>query len=576
MTPHEPPLMPVPEPAVVIVAIGQCGITVAHDFYSRMADPHNHPRFFTRGEQTRPAPAPSRKRSQTAPPLHGQHQQLDSSLPTGPAIQAQQQDHTRSFRELTRAERDARIRAAVQTTTGTMSSSSNPPLAAAPNNDGMSNGPWFPRCVLLDAEPKVIRSVLDCGGPMVPSPPSPAAATARAAGRKRAWRYHPKCAHWRAAGAANNWAYGYHRHGASMYALVARGVRAQVNLAREQNSTGVAGGTGGLAGIVVMHSVAGGTGSGLGTYITERLRAEYPDATIVNQVVWPFARGEVVVQNLNLVLTMARLLRASSLILVFFNDHLQRICTDRLGLPSASFADLNGVLATLLYQLLLPARSTTGVSRPATLGDMAAALRSPPPPGGTGPTFAPIATAYYVPQVPATAAAFTPVTVSWAAALRPLAPMVLGNLPTDEGLDWRLVSGAADAHSVGAAVLLLREACEWRRTERRAAESDARAAAIADPKMYSHSTARLTVWTGGAASELAGEVDKWAAIVCTTTAIKATLTAALQSSVNMIRSGAFLHQYMQYGMQAEDFQQAIATVYTGAVHNSMLVSIPSS
>lgn len=74
-------------------------------------------------------------------------------------------------------------------------------------------------------------------------------------------------------------------------------------------------------GFILLHSVAGGTGSGvgklsiltecsnsfLGTYITERLRAEYPHAFILNQLVWPYTKGEVTVQHYNTVLTLSKL-----------------------------------------------------------------------------------------------------------------------------------------------------------------------------------------------------------------------------------------------------------------------------
>ncbi len=49
-----------------------------------------------------------------------------------------------------------------------------------------------------------------------------------------------------------------------------------------------------LAGIFTMMSVAGGTGSGVGTYITQRLRDLYPNSFILNQVTWPYGAGEVV------------------------------------------------------------------------------------------------------------------------------------------------------------------------------------------------------------------------------------------------------------------------------------------
>lgn len=48
-----------------------------------------------------------------------------------------------------------------------------------------------------------------------------------------------------------------------------------------------------LAGFMAMMSVAGGTGSGVGTYVTQRLRDVHPKSFILNHLVWPYGTGEV-------------------------------------------------------------------------------------------------------------------------------------------------------------------------------------------------------------------------------------------------------------------------------------------
>ncbi len=57
-----------------------------------------------------------------------------------------------------------------------------------------------------------------------------------------------------------------------------------------------------FGGFHVLQSLAGGTGSGLGTYISECLREEYDFSFQLNTVVWPHDRGEVVVQDYNTIL----------------------------------------------------------------------------------------------------------------------------------------------------------------------------------------------------------------------------------------------------------------------------------
>lgn len=48
-----------------------------------------------------------------------------------------------------------------------------------------------------------------------------------------------------------------------------------------------------LSGLLAVMSVAGGTGSGLGAYLTQRLRDAYPSTFILNHLTWPYSSGEV-------------------------------------------------------------------------------------------------------------------------------------------------------------------------------------------------------------------------------------------------------------------------------------------
>lgn len=48
-----------------------------------------------------------------------------------------------------------------------------------------------------------------------------------------------------------------------------------------------------LAGLMAIMSVAGGTGSGVGTYVTQCLRDVYPKSFILNHLTWPYGTGEV-------------------------------------------------------------------------------------------------------------------------------------------------------------------------------------------------------------------------------------------------------------------------------------------
>lgn len=78
-------------------------------------------------------------------------------------------------------------------------------------------------------------------------------------GAKPTWRYDSNtqvCCHAQG-GAANNWAYGYFAHGAAASEACLESVRRETERCDR------------LTGICMLHSAAGGTGSGLGTYLTE-------------------------------------------------------------------------------------------------------------------------------------------------------------------------------------------------------------------------------------------------------------------------------------------------------------------
>ena len=47
-----------------------------------------------------------------------------------------------------------------------------------------------------------------------------------------------------------------------------------------------------LDGFLLVQSLAGGTGAGLGTALAEALRDDYPGARLLNHCVWPYESGE--------------------------------------------------------------------------------------------------------------------------------------------------------------------------------------------------------------------------------------------------------------------------------------------
>lgn len=94
-----------------------------------------------------------------------------------------------------------------------------------------------------------------------------------------------------------------------------------------------------IQGFMAMHSIAGGTGSGLGSYLLERLNDRFPKKLIQTYSVFPNQQdGEVVVQPYNSVLTLKRLVNHADSVVVLDNGALTRITADKANFGEKSFA----------------------------------------------------------------------------------------------------------------------------------------------------------------------------------------------------------------------------------------------
>jgi len=120
-------------------------------------------------------------------------------------------------------------------------------------------------------------------------------------------------------GAGNNWASGY----------------AQAEKVQEEIMEMIdreADGSDSLEGFVLLHSIAGGTGSGLGSFLLEKLNDRFPKKIIQTYSVFPnqLETSDVVVQPYNSLLTLKRLALNTDAVVVLDNTALNRIAVDRL------------------------------------------------------------------------------------------------------------------------------------------------------------------------------------------------------------------------------------------------------
>ena len=143
-------------------------------------------------------------------------------------------------------------------------------------------------------------------------------------------------------GAGNNWAQGYEMCSGEFAETALDCVRRELEFVDN------------CPFLVVTHSLAGGTGSGLGTRITEQIGDEFSDCVRMNVAITPYHFGEVVVQHYNAVLSLAKVASSSDAVLLFENEVAQYMCKQTRGIERPTLGDINELIASHLVPILLP------------------------------------------------------------------------------------------------------------------------------------------------------------------------------------------------------------------------------
>ena len=110
------------------------------------------------------------------------------------------------------------------------------------------------------------------------------------------WKYDQKYSYHKQSGSGNNWALGYLYYSNEEYEKTHSRIQ---SLLENLDYFG---------GFQVFNSLAGGTGSGLGAHIVEKLREDFSKSNMLNVAVWPYQSGEVILQNYNVLLTLNSLI----------------------------------------------------------------------------------------------------------------------------------------------------------------------------------------------------------------------------------------------------------------------------
>jgi tubulin gamma len=222
--------------------------------------------------------------------------------------------------------------------TGTSSSAAAPwNNTAAPNIDDRKDvffyqsddDHYIPRALLIDLEPRVVNKLAHVGP------------------YRKLFNPENLFVAQDGGGAGNNWASGF-RQGEEHYEYVLDMID------RESDNSDS------LEGFVLAHSIAGGTGSGMGSYLLERLNDHFPKKLVQTYSVFPSwsDASDVVVQPYNSLLTMKRLVLNADAVVVLDNTALNRIATERLRIDNPTVDHLNSLVATIM------AASTTTLRYP--------------------------------------------------------------------------------------------------------------------------------------------------------------------------------------------------------------------
>jgi tubulin delta len=352
--------------------------------------------------------------------------------------------------------------------------------------------------------------------------------------RGEGWAYLPSQLVTEQSGSANNWALGYSSHGPASAAAVCERARREVERCDY------------FGGFSIIQSVAGGTGSGVGTHLTELLRDEFSAPHCLNTVVLPYDAGEVIVQNYNALLTMSHLAQVSDGILLLENEQLDRVCTQMLKIESPSLDDLNGVIAQSIAAPLLP---HSAVSR-APLADVLSHLCK-------NPAF-PVLSAKIAPLMPPRSIEFSSFT--WKGLLNLLHQMHITDSAVETDVDWQISvdgsrSGSGSSNgcngvdpTVNRSVANLAVLCG-------SGADSADMSQFTNPALY-------TTWADDSpllthrSLQRFGDCEKTAALLSNSQSALGPLERVCSRAHDMFASKAYVHQYEAHGIGVAEFQNA--------------------
>ena len=112
-----------------------------------------------------------------------------------------------------------------------------------------------------------------------------------------------------------------------------------------------------LDSIILINSLAGGTGSGLGSYVNVVIKEFFPTLNLFNISVWPHNTGEVVVNSYNTLLSISESYKVSDLMSVVNNQEIFDICKEIHKIKKIGFDNLNQIISNHIISSIIPVKN---------------------------------------------------------------------------------------------------------------------------------------------------------------------------------------------------------------------------
>lgn len=366
-------------------------------------------------------------------------------------------------------------------------------------------GKLYSRSICLDTEPKVINDCLNqCNV------------------KNSGWSLDPRSVAYRHGGAGNNWALGYQMFSGEFLEIGMNLLR------RELEHCDL------VPLLFSIHSLAGGTGSGLGTRLSEEVCDLFPEILKVNLAILPYHFGEVVVQYYNSVLSLSKLLQCTDGTILFENESAVEICKQTRGIDRPSLSDINRIIADNISPVLTPKYALNSPTVPWGFDDDIMHLCSH--------NSYKIMDVKCVPQTYDISKSFT--YDSWNALLRSLSGMQLGGEYIDRSSHRSRANYATFSSVITCRGTDAVEGC-----------------GVAQQTMnlwslkWSSNPSKLCF-----SSRSCNGYDRSASILSCSQSILPTMTRILSKSSEMFKSGAYLHQYECNNVSIESFKESFYRV----------------